>query len=88
MLNYTGDIAVDKGIPMAGVVGEGADASSWAHGLTMLWRPSWGQLGGNWSYAMSATIPYVFMDVEANVVTGTSKTIRRFDRRVEVVARI
>ena len=32
----------------------------------MLWRPPL-TLGENWSYAMSATIPYVSLDVNANV---------------------
>ena len=44
----------------------GADATSWAYGLSLLWRPPV-EIGKDWSYAMSATIPYVVMDVSADV---------------------
>lgn len=80
MLNYTGDISVNKSIPIAGIIGEGAEANSWAHGLTLFWAPKWGQLNEHWNYAMSATVPYVFMDVEADIDTGGGGTIRRSDK--------
>lgn len=70
LLNYSGNIGVDKGLPIAGIVGEGAEADSWAHGLTLFWAPSWGQLSENWNFAMSTTIPYVTMDVTADVQSG------------------
>lgn len=78
MINYTGDIAGDKGIPIAGIVGQGADASSWVHGLTLFWAPSWGEINERWNYGMSATLPYVSMDVEADVETEGG-TISRSD---------
>ena len=45
------------------------DATSWAHGLTLAWRPPV-EIGARWSYAASITIPVVWMDVTANVTAG------------------
>jgi len=68
LVYYNGSIGADKRLPIAGQTTLGASASSWAFGLTTLWRPPL-DLGERWSYAMSATIPYLFMDVD---VAGTS----------------
>jgi hypothetical protein len=67
VINYRGSMAAQKALPIAGVAAVGADASSWAYGLTLLWRPPL-DLGERWSYAMSATIPYLTMDVTASAV--------------------
>jgi hypothetical protein len=75
MVYYSGDIAANEPLPIAGVNTLGADATSWAHGLSLLWRPAL-ELGERWSYAMSATIPYVWMDVTANVTAGGT-SVRR-----------
>lgn len=66
LLYYEGDIDLMRTIPIAGVVAGGLDASSWANGLTLLWRPPI-DLGEDWSYAMSATIPFVSLEVSAMV---------------------
>lgn len=68
-LNYAGDINRGQPLPMAGLSVLGADADSTAAGLTMLWRPPL-EIGPCWSYAMSATIPYVWMDVSGGVTAG------------------
>ena len=75
MVYYSGDIAANEPLPIAGVNTLGADATSWAHGLSLLWRPAL-ELGERWSYAMSATIPFVWMDVTANVTAGGT-SVRR-----------
>ena len=69
VIRYTGSISAQKPLPIAGLTALGVDASSWGYGLTVLWRPPL-DLGERWSYAMSATVPYLTMDVSANV-TGT-----------------
>jgi hypothetical protein len=61
-----GSISAKKAIPIRGRTTLGADASSWGYGLMVLWRPPL-DLGKDWSYAMSATIPYIMMDVSADV---------------------
>ncbi len=67
LLYYDGSIDVNGArIPIAGLNAAGVDASSWANGLTLLWRPP-GDLGDRLSYAMSMTIPMVSMDVSAKV---------------------
>jgi len=66
LVNYDGSIGVNHAIPIAGLVAGNVDASSWAHGFTLFWRPPV-ELGDKLSYAMSMTVPYVFMDVSANV---------------------
>lgn len=68
VLDYGGSASLTRPIPIAGLTTLGAHADSSGLGLTMLWRPPI-DLGPRWSYAMSATIPYVFLDVNANVAT-------------------
>jgi hypothetical protein len=75
LLYYNGDIAANEPLPIAGVQTLGADATIWAHGLTLLWRPPM-ELGDRWSYALSATAPFLFADVSANVTVGNT-TVRR-----------
>ncbi len=77
LLSYDGSAGAQRTIPIANQVTLGADVSSVAHGLTFFWRPPV-EIGERWSYAMSATIPYVTLEVEADVVTGTG-TVRRSD---------
>jgi hypothetical protein len=64
VIRYKGSIGAQQPLPIAGVTTLGVDASSWGYGLTILWRPPV-ELGERWSYAMSATIPYLSMDVSA-----------------------
>ncbi len=80
VIRYNGSAALDKPIPIAGLSTLGARASSWGLGLTMLWRPSL-DLDERWSYVISATIPYLWMDVTAHVATtlpgGASACVER-----------
>jgi len=79
VVNYNGSISAKKEIPIGGRTTLGADATSWGYGLTMLWRPPL-EIGKDWSYAMSATIPYVVLDVSADVEAtagGFSSTLSR-----------
>jgi hypothetical protein len=62
----TYDGSFSKDLSIAGLSAGGVDANSFAAGLTLLWRPPL-DLGEKWSYAMSATLPWVWMDVSANV---------------------
>ncbi|MCK7506294.1 MAG: transporter [Desulfobacterales bacterium] len=66
VVNYNGNINASKPIPIGGRTTLGADVTSWAYGLSLLWRPPL-EIGKDWSYAMSATIPYIMMDVSADV---------------------
>lgn len=81
-LYYEGSFAKDLAIPFAGLRAGAVDANSFASGLTVLWRPPV-DLGDKWSYAMSATAPWVWMDVSANVDAplpgGTPASVRRSD---------
>ncbi|MGB3119507.1 MAG: transporter [Verrucomicrobiales bacterium] len=54
-------------LPIAGLDAAGVNASSWANGLTFLWRPPVDLGSDRLSYALSATIPVVSMDVSAQV---------------------
>jgi hypothetical protein len=78
LLYYNGSVSANVPLSIAGLPTLGAAATSWAHGLTLVWRPPF-ELGGPWSYAMSATVPFVWMDVSANVTAG-SNTVRRSSR--------
>ncbi len=75
LLYYGGSIGAGEPLPIAGVTALGAHATSWGNGLTIFWRPSLA-LPEHWSYAMSTTIPYVSMDLSANVSNG-SVDVRR-----------
>jgi len=68
VLDYGGSASLSRPIPIAGLTTLGAHADSTGLGLTMLWRPPI-DLGPRWSYAMSATIPYVWLGVNADVAT-------------------
>jgi len=69
LLYYNGSVGGNVPLPIGGQSTLGASATSWAHGLTLVWRPPV-DLGDRWSYAMSATVPFVWMDVSANVTAG------------------
>ena len=75
MLNYNGSVTANQPLPIAALKTLSADATIWAHGLTLLWRPPI-DLGDRWSYAMSTTVPVMWADVTAKVVAGTT-TVRR-----------
>ena len=70
-IHYDGDVKANRSIPIAGMSVLDASAKSDAYGLTMLWAPDW-DMGKKWSYAMSATIPWVTVKVEADGETSPS----------------
>ncbi len=66
---YSGSVGANKAIPIAGTTAFGLHATSWGEGVTLFWRPDGGGIGNkHWSYAMSMTVPYMFMDVSANAI--------------------
>ncbi len=77
-LSYSGGRKFGEPLPIAGVTAINAEADSMAHGLTLLWRPAWNP-GENLSYAVNATIPYITLDVEADITTVNGVTIRNSD---------
>jgi hypothetical protein len=68
-LAWDASVGANRNLPIAGLVTAGADITSYANGLTLLWRPPFGEINDCWSYAMSASIPWVDLDISANVVT-------------------
>ena len=70
VISYDGKLS--RTIPIGGQVVANAEAKSTALGATFLWAPDW-DLGANWSYAMSTTIPLVSIEVSGSVA-GLSKT--------------
>jgi hypothetical protein len=84
VLNYDGSVGGNVRVPIGGLTTLGADAKSWGYGLTMLWRPPV-DLGEKWSYAISATIPVLTMDVSANVLVtapgGGQIAVKRSDKQ-------
>ncbi len=75
LVYYNGAVSLNQPLPIAGLETIGAEATSWAQGLSLLWRPPI-ELGDRWSYALSATVPFMWMDVSANVAAG-STAVRR-----------
>ncbi len=68
-INYDGDVAADIRIPISGMSTLEARAKSNALALSLLWVPDW-NLGEKWSYAMSATIPWVSIEILAKGVSS------------------
>jgi hypothetical protein len=69
-------------MPIAGMTAVNIDAKSDAYALTLLWAPDW-DMGPKWQYAMSATIPWVTMDVTADISAspfGSITSVRRKDK--------
>ncbi len=66
---YDGSVDAGRTLPIAGVVAADVDAKSTAIGATFLWAPDW-DLGERWTFAMSATIPVVSIEVSATAVDG------------------
>ncbi|PKI16513.1 SphA family protein [Colwellia sp. 12G3] len=75
-LEYSG--SYDHSLPFAGIDAANVDVKSKALALTLLYRPDI-DLGENWSYSFSASIPYVDMEVSANVFTDGVSDIRVTD---------
>jgi hypothetical protein len=75
LLYYNGSVGANVPLPIGGQSTLGADATIWAHGLTLLWRPPV-DLGDRWSYALSATVPFMWADVSANVTVGPTTVPR------------
>ena len=76
LVYYNGDIGANEPLAHRRLAnGWARRRTSWAHGLTLVWRPPI-DLGERWSYALSATVPFVWMDVTANVTAGAT-TVRR-----------
>ncbi len=77
---YDGDVSVGREIPVAGLIAGNVDARSTAIGLTLLWSPDW-NLGEKWQYSMAATIPWVDIEVSADVRDASGgPTVMRSDR--------
>ena len=70
-LLWDADVAAKREIPIARLVTVGAKIDNYASGLTLLWRPPFGQINDRWSYAMSVTLPWIDLDVEADVRLGS-----------------
>ena len=66
LLNYDGSYDGDVPVPIAGLAALDVDVESSAIGLTGFWRPPI-EIGEHWSYAVSMTIPFVDLTVEADV---------------------
>jgi hypothetical protein len=69
-VNWDASVSAARQIPIANLVTAGADIESYANGLSLLWRPPFGTINDCWSYAMSATIPYVDLDITADILTN------------------
>ena len=82
LLSYEGSYDRGQPLPFAGLRAVGLEADTFAAGLTLLWRPPV-DLGEKWSFAVSATVPYVWLDVSGSVAAtlpnGTPVTLRRTD---------
>jgi hypothetical protein len=78
-IHYAGSVGLGRTIPVAGQLVGNAQAESFVLGLTAAWAPSW-DLGEKWSYAMTATIPWVDIKVSGDVSsTEGGPILRRSD---------
>lgn len=81
VLTYDGEFDSDIAVPIAGLAALDVEVKSKAVGLTGLWRPPV-DLGERWSYAAAVTVPFIDLEVEADVGSPNDplgRTIRRSD---------
>jgi hypothetical protein len=64
---FGGSAGKGVSIPIGGTTALGLHAQSWGEGITLFWRPPI-KMSKHWSYAMSATIPFLSMKVSASAV--------------------
>lgn len=67
VVHYKGSVTAQEQLPFAGLTTLGAEAESWGYALTLLWRPPL-ELGERWSYAMVVTVPYLTLEISANII--------------------
>ena len=80
-IGYDGDAAINREFPYAGLIAGNVSAQTSVFGLTFLWAPRW-DLGDKWSYAMTATVPWVDIEVAADVrAPGGGPSVRRRDEQ-------
>lgn len=65
LVSYSGSFS-GQPLPFARFAAFDVNADSFASGLTLLWRPPI-DLGKKWSFALSTTVPYIWLDVSAQV---------------------
>lgn len=81
VLGYEGQFDSDVKVPIAGLAALDVEVESAALGLTGLWRPAI-DLGQHWSYAAAITVPFIDLEVEADVGVPQDplgRTVRRRD---------
>lgn len=81
VVNYSGSFDGDVAVPIAGQAALGVDVDSTAVGLTLLWAPEL-DLGERWSFATAATVPFIDLEVSADVAAPQDpmdRTVRRTD---------
>ncbi|QFU76860.1 hypothetical protein EY643_15045 [Halioglobus maricola] len=81
VLDYAGEFDSDVTVPVAGLAALDVEVDSFAVGLTGVWRPPI-DLGERWSYAAAITVPFVDIEVEADVrvpADPQQRTVRRSD---------
>jgi len=78
-IRYDGSAEINREFPIANLIAANINADSNVLGLTLVWAPDW-DLGEKWSYAMTGTIPWVDITVEADVSNPAGgPTVRRKD---------
>ncbi len=78
-IGYDGSAEINREFPVANLIAANINADSNVLGLTLVWAPDW-DLGEKWSYAMTGTIPWVDITVEADVSNPAGgPTVRRKD---------
>ncbi|GAB5449816.1 MAG: transporter [Halioglobus sp.] len=81
VLNYEGDFDSDVTVPIAGLAALDVAIDSFAIGITGLWRPPV-DLGERWSYAAAVTVPFVDLQVAADIGVPSdpqNRSVRRSD---------
>jgi hypothetical protein len=68
---YNGSFGLEP-TPIAGVTAIDLKAESYALGLVGFWSPKL-DLPENWSYAAAITVPYVWLEVSGDVITGNAQ---------------
>jgi hypothetical protein len=72
LVHYNGDYQRGQPLPIAGLTTIDASATATAVALSLAWAPEWGVLNERWTYAMSATLPVLFVDVSVGAIVANA----------------
>ena len=83
---FNADFDRNISLPIGGVNALNVSADAKGIALTLAWVPEWGVLDDTWTYQVSATIPFMWLDVDGTVQVPTPLGILNVERSDSISA--